>query len=121
MIFIEKATQGFRASFHMLVKSCSCFAGTLLVISLLARPTFAHQRNHYTRFEDPTWYARQLQSLQEQVAKIDADISALAEARKCGKGVTDAVALEQEAEGVTSGTLAGLRGGRGSDYASATE
>ena len=86
----------------MLVKGCICFVGTLLAISLLAWPTFAQQRNHYTRFEDPTWYARQLQSLQEQVAKIDADISALAEARKSGKGVTDAVALDQEAEGVTS-------------------
>jgi len=38
----------------------------------------------------------------EEVAKIDTDIRSLVEARKYGKGVTDAVALDQEPEGMTS-------------------
>jgi len=40
--------------------------------------------------------------LQEEVAKIDDELRALVEARKSGKGVTNAVALDQEPEGVTS-------------------
>jgi hypothetical protein len=41
--------------------------------------------------------------LREEVAKIDADVRSLVEATKSGKGITDAVALDQEPEGVTSG------------------
>jgi hypothetical protein len=40
--------------------------------------------------------------LQEEVAKIDIDLRTLVEARKSGKGITDAVALDQEPEGVTT-------------------
>ncbi len=40
--------------------------------------------------------------MREEVAKIDADVKTLVEARKSGKGITDAVALDQEPEGVTS-------------------
>jgi len=43
-----------------------------------------------------------IQTLREEVTKIDTDLRALAQARKSGKGVTDAVALDQEPEGVTS-------------------
>ncbi len=75
--------------------------GTLLVALFLCWPTFSQETNHYSRFGDAKWYARQLQSLREEVAKVDADARALAEARKSGKGVTDAVALDQEPEGVT--------------------
>src|SRR6266851_10243038 len=73
-----------------------------LTISLLSWPAFAQQNEHYTRFKDASWYARQLQSLREEVAKIDADVKTLVEARKSGKGITDAVALDQEPDGVTS-------------------
>jgi hypothetical protein len=48
--------------------------------------------------------------LREEVAKVDTDVRALVEARKSGKGVTDAVALDQEPEGVTSeGQLEALK------------
>jgi hypothetical protein len=73
-----------------------------LTISLLSWPAFAQQNEHYTRFKDASWYARQLQSLREELAKIDTDLRTLVEARKSGKGITDAVALDQEPEGVTS-------------------
>jgi hypothetical protein len=77
------------------------WAGTLLL--LFSLPCFAcPQEAHYTRFRDAKWYARQIRTLQEEVAKIDTDLRALAQARKSGKGVTDAVALDQEPEGVTS-------------------
>ena len=73
-----------------------------LTISLLSWPAFAQQNEHYTRFKDANWYARQLQSLREELAKIDTDVRTLVEARKSGKGITDAVALDQEPEGVNS-------------------
>ena len=76
--------------------------GTLLVALFLSWPAFPQETNHYTRFRDAKWYARQLQSLREEVAKIDTDVRMLVEARKSGKGITDAVALDQEPEGVTS-------------------
>jgi hypothetical protein len=78
--------------------------GTLLVALFLCWPAFpqAQETNHYSRFRDAKWYARQLQSLREELAKIDTDVRTLAEARKSGKGITDAVALDQEPEGVTS-------------------
>jgi hypothetical protein len=78
--------------------------GTLLVALFLCWPAFpqAQETNHYSRFRDAKWYARQLQSLREELAKIDTDVRTLAEAHKSGKGLTDAVALDQEPEGVTS-------------------
>jgi len=47
-------------------------------------------------------YARQLQPLQEELAKVDAEIRSLQEARKDGKGTTDAASLEEDPAGVTS-------------------
>jgi len=78
------------------------WTATLLAVSLLSWPAFSQETDHYTRFRDAKWYARQIQSLRNEVAKIDADLKTLVEARKSGKGVTDAVALDQEPEGVTS-------------------
>jgi len=78
------------------------FAGTFLALLFLSWPAFPQDTIHYSRIRDAKWYARQLQSLREDVAKIDADIRSLVEARKSGKGITDAVALDQEPEGVTS-------------------
>ncbi len=76
--------------------------GTLLAALLLSWPVFPQETNHYTRFGDAKWYARQLQSLREEVSKIDTDVRTLMDARKSGKGITDAIALDQEPEGVTS-------------------
>src|SRR6266852_3804342 len=78
------------------------WTGTLLALVFLSWPAFSQVTDHYTRFRDARWYARQIQSLREEVAKIDADLKTLVEARKSGKGITDAVALDQEPEGVTS-------------------
>ncbi len=86
----------------MRVHRCIRWTGTLLAVSLLAWPAFSQETDHYTRFRDAKWYARQIQSLQEEVAKIDTDLRTLVEARKSGKGITDAVALDREPEGVTS-------------------
>jgi hypothetical protein len=85
----------------MRVHRCVRWSGTLFAASLLSWPAFS-QTDHYTRFRDGQWYARQIQSLREEVARIDADLRTLVEARKSGKGITDAVALDQEPEGVTS-------------------
>lgn len=76
--------------------------GTLLAALFLSWPAAPQEASHYTRFRDAKWYALQLQSLREELAKIDADVRTLVEARKSGKGITDAVALDQEPEGVTS-------------------
>ena len=78
------------------------WTATLLAVSLPSWPAFSQETDHYTRFRDAKWYARQIQSLRDEVAKIDADLKTLVEARKSGKGITDAVALDQEPEGVTS-------------------
>src|SRR6266478_5531064 len=78
------------------------WTATLLAVSLPSWPAFSQETDHYTRFRDAKWYARQIQSLRDEVAKIDADLKTLVEARKSGKGATDAVALDQEPEGVTS-------------------
>jgi hypothetical protein len=75
---------------------------TLLAALFLSWPAAPQEASHYTRFRDAKWYALQLQSLREELAKIDTDVRTLAEARKSGKGITDAVALDQEPEGVTS-------------------
>jgi hypothetical protein len=76
--------------------------GTLLAALFLSWPAAPQEATHYTRFRNARWYALQLQSLREELAKIDTDVRTLAEARKSGKGMTDAVALDQEPEGVTS-------------------
>jgi len=75
--------------------------GTLLLLVLVSCYSFS-QEARYSRFRDAKWYARQIQTLHDELAKIDIDLRALAQARKSGKGVTDAVALDQEPEGVTS-------------------
>jgi len=82
---------------------CIRWTGTTLLVALsLSWPAFAQDTDRYTRFRDAKWYARQLESLREEVANTDTDITALVAARKSGKGVTGAVALDQEPEGVTS-------------------
>ena len=94
----------------MSVLRCIRVTRTFLVALFLSWPAFAQEPNHYTRFRDAKWYARQLQSLKEEVAKVDADVKAIVEARRSGKGITDAVALDQEPEGATTeGQLAVLR------------
>jgi hypothetical protein len=47
-------------------------------------------------------YARQLQPLGEELAKVEAEIRSLQEARKDGKGTTDTASLEEDPAGVTS-------------------
>ncbi|HXL23144.1 MAG TPA: hypothetical protein VOA78_11800 [Candidatus Dormibacteraeota bacterium] len=47
-------------------------------------------------------YARELQPLREELAKVDAEIRSLQEARKDGKGTADAASLEEDPAGVTS-------------------
>src|ERR1700730_16322197 len=85
----------------MRAQRCIRWTGTLPLLVFLSSCAFC-QETHYSRFRDAKWYARQIQTLQEEVTKIDIDLRALAQARKSGKGVTDAVALDQEPEGVTS-------------------
>jgi hypothetical protein len=87
--------------------------GNLLLLFFL--PSFAFcQETHYSRFGDAKWYARQIQTLQDEVAKIDGDIGALVQAGKSGKGATDAVALDQEPQGVNpEGQIYVLRKRRG--------
>ncbi len=92
----------FRARVHMRAERRIRFFGTLLALLFLSWPAFPQETSHYSRIRDAKWYARQLQSLREEVAKIDTDVRSLVEARKSGKGITDAVALDQEPEGVTS-------------------
>ena len=80
-----------------------CIHWTLTLLLFLFLPCLAFsQEAHYSRLRDAEWYARQIQTLKDEIAKIDIDLRTLAEARKSGKGVTDAVALDQEPEGVTS-------------------
>jgi len=56
----------------------------------------------YNHEADPKWYARELQPLRQELAKIDTDIRSLQEARKDGKGASDTVSLEDEPEGVST-------------------
>jgi hypothetical protein len=78
-----------------------CIRWTATLLLLLSLPCFAFsQEAHYSRFRDAKWYAFQIQTLQDDVAKVDTDLRTLLEARKSGKGITDAVALDQEPEGV---------------------
>src|ERR1700730_10236984 len=88
--------------------------GTLLAAVFLSWPAAPQEASHYTRFRDAKWYALQLQSLREELAKIDIDVRTLIQARKSGKGATDAVALDQEPEGVNpEGQIYVLRKRRG--------
>ena len=75
------------------------WVGTLSLLVFVSCCAFS-QETHYSRFGDAKWYARQIQTLQDEVAKIDTDLKTLLESLKSGKGVTDAVALDQEPEGV---------------------
>jgi len=75
------------------------WVGTLSILVFVSCCAFS-QEIHYSRFKDAKWYARQIQTLQDEIAKIDADLKTLLESRKSGKGATDAVALDQEPEGV---------------------
>jgi len=61
-------------------------------------PSGASIRERYTRQKDPKWYVRQLQPLREELIRAESDLKALQQARKYGKGVTGAVALDQEPE-----------------------
>jgi len=96
------AMPDFRARIHIRAERRIRFLETLLALLFLSWPAFPQETSHYSRIRDAKWYARQLQSLREEVAKIDTDVRSLVEARKSGKGITDAVALDQEPEGVTS-------------------
>src|SRR6266478_5286323 len=102
IIPVGMAMPDFRARIHIRAERRIRFLGTRLALLFLSWPAFPQETSHYSRVRDAKRYARQLQSLREEVAKIDADIKSFAEARKSGKGVTDAVALDQEPEGVTS-------------------
>jgi len=92
-----------------------CIRLTRALLLFLSLPCLAFsQETHYSRFSDPKWYATQIQPLQDEVAKIDADLKTLLSARKSGKGATDAVALDQEPEGVNpEGQIYVLRKRRG--------
>lgn len=57
---------------------------------------------HYVRAKDPKWYVSQLKPLQTKVEKIDSQLRSLRQARKDGRGTTGAVALDQDAEGITT-------------------
>lgn len=63
-------------------------------------PSGTHVREHYSRQKDPKWYVRQLHPLREELISTESELKALQQARKYGKGVTGAVALDQEPEGV---------------------
>src|SRR6266446_6232702 len=102
IIPVGTAMHDFAARIHMRAERRIRFLGTVLALLFLSWPAFPQETRHYSRFTDSKWYARQLQSLREEVAKIDTDVRSLVEARKSGKGITDAVALDQEPEGVTS-------------------
>jgi hypothetical protein len=92
---------------------CIRWTGTLLLFLSLQCFAFS-QETHYSRFRDGKWYARQIEKLQDDVAKVDTDLRTLLEARKSGKGITDAVALDQEPEGVNpEGQITVLRKRRG--------
>ena len=58
-------------------------------------------REHYSRQKDPKWYGRQLQPLREELSRTESELKALRQARKYGNGVTGAVALDQEPEGIS--------------------
>lgn len=57
---------------------------------------------HYVKARDPKWYVSQLRPLHKDIDQIDGQLLTLRQARKDGRGTTRAVALDQEAEGVTT-------------------
>jgi chromosome segregation ATPase len=59
-------------------------------------------RNHYVRAKDPKSYITQLRPLREQVEEIDRQLKIVQRARKDGTGVTGAMALDHEPDGVTT-------------------
>src|SRR5258708_14924006 len=77
------------------------WVGTLSLLVFVSCCAFS-QEIHYSRFRDAKWYARQIQTLQDEIGKIDIDLRTLSEARKSGKVVTDSVALNQKPAGATS-------------------
>src|ERR1700688_4572805 len=101
IISVGRAMHDFAARIHVRAERRIRFLGTVLALLFLSWPAFPQETRHYSRFGDSKWYARQLQSLREEVAKIDTDVRSLVETRKSGRGITDAVALDQEPEGVT--------------------
>jgi hypothetical protein len=65
-----------------------CFRWTETLLLFLSLPGFAFsQETHYLRFDDPKWYARQIHTIHDEVAKIDADLKTLLESLKSGKGI----------------------------------
>lgn len=65
-------------------------------------PQASPVEKHYVRAKDAKWYVSQLKPLQTQVEQIDKQLRSLRQARKDGRGTTGAVALDQDAEGVTT-------------------
>jgi len=65
-------------------------------------PQTTSVEKHYVRAKDPKWYVSQLKPLQAQVEHIDSELRTLRQARKDGRSTTGAVALDQDAEGVTT-------------------
>jgi len=64
-------------------------------------PSGTSVRERYARQKDPKWYARQLQPLREELIRAESELKAIQQARKYGKSITGAVALDQEPEGVS--------------------
>jgi len=57
---------------------------------------------HYVRAKDAKWYVSQLKPLEAQIEDIDSQLRRLRQARNNGRGTTGAVALDQDAEGVST-------------------
>src|SRR5258708_28855226 len=74
----------------MRAQRCIRWTGTLPLLVLLSCCAFC-QETHYSRFRDAEWYARQIQTLQDEIAKIDIHMRLLVQARKSGQGVTATV------------------------------
>src|SRR5436190_589054 len=70
--------------------------------ALLERSADQKAVEPYRREKDPQWYVRQLEPLRRELASVEANLRRLSDARKYGKGATDAVNLDQEEEGVTT-------------------
>jgi hypothetical protein len=69
-----------------------------------------HERYfRYIKEDDPAWYARQIDSLRGTIEEADAEIQTIVNIRKTGKGVTNAVALDKLALGVTPEATVRLR------------
>jgi hypothetical protein len=65
-------------------------------------PQTTPAEKHYVRAKDAKWYVSQQKPLQTQIDDIDSQLRRLRQARKDGRGTTGAVALDQDAEGVTT-------------------